>query len=66
MRLPARSKFWTLRPEIGDNDILFLKIEDREYHISKEYDNLVIDFTKNGKISGVQIFDMSELIKWVF
>ena len=44
-------------------DILLIKIKDREYDISKQYGDLVIDFDKHDKVSAIQIFGIKELLK---
>ena len=45
------------------NDILFFKIKDRGYHKSIEFEDIVLDIDKEGFITGIQIFDASEVFK---
>jgi len=45
------------------NDILFFKVEDREYDFSLEFQNMVIDIDKEKFIVGIQIFDASEFLR---
>ena len=44
------------------NDILFFKIENREYNRSLEFENMVIDVDKEDFIVGLQIFDASDFL----
>ena len=44
------------------NDILFFKVEDREYDFSLEFQNMVIDVDKEQFITGIQIFDASNFL----
>ena len=44
------------------NDILFFKVEDREYDFSLEFQNMVIDIDKERFIVGIQIFDASNFL----
>ena len=41
------------------NDILFFKVENREYGKSIEFENMVIDLDNEEYITGIQIFDAS-------
>ncbi len=41
------------------NDILFFKVDNRDYDRSLEFDNMVIDIDKEEFIVGLQIFDAS-------
>jgi uncharacterized protein YuzE len=43
------------------NDILLFKIRDRDYAISIDFDNLIVDVDTKGFITGMRIFDASEL-----
>ena len=45
------------------NDILLFKIKNREYAMSIEFENLVVDIDKEGFITGLRIFDASQLFK---
>ena len=45
------------------NDILLFKIRDREYTMSIEFENLIIDIDKEGFITGLRIFDASQIFK---
>ena len=45
------------------NDILFFKVKDREYDISLEFQNMVVDIDKEKFITGIQIFDASAFLK---
>lgn len=45
------------------NDILFFKVEDREYDFSLEFQNMVVDIDKEKFIVGIQIFDASEFLR---
>ena len=45
------------------NDTLFFKIKDREYAKSVDFEDLVLDVDKDGFITGIQIFDVSKLLK---
>ena len=45
------------------NDILLFKIKNREYNMSIEFENLVVDIDKEGFITGLRIFDASQLFK---
>jgi uncharacterized protein YuzE len=44
------------------NDILFLKIKDREYDFSIEFQNMVIDIDKKKFVVGIQIFEASKFL----
>ena len=44
------------------NDILFFKVKNREYDLSLEFQNMVIDIDKEKFIVGIQIFDASEFL----
>ena len=44
------------------NDILFFKIENREYDRSIELNNLVVDIDNEDYIVGLQIFDASNYL----
>jgi len=43
------------------NDILLFKIKNRNYAMSIEFENLVVDIDKEGFITGLRIFDASQL-----
>ena len=45
------------------NDILLLKIKDRDYKKSIELDNLVVDFDSENFIYGLRIFDASKILE---
>ncbi|MEK6932170.1 MAG: DUF2283 domain-containing protein [Nanoarchaeota archaeon] len=45
------------------NDILFFKVEEREYDYSLEFKNIVIDIDKEQFIVGIQIFDASKFLQ---
>jgi len=45
------------------NDILLLKIKDRDYKKSIELDNLVVDFDSEDFIYGMRIFDASKVLE---
>lgn len=45
------------------NDILFFKVNDREYEKSIELDGMVVDIDKEDFIVGLQIFDASKFLK---
>lgn len=44
------------------NDILFFKIQDREYSFSIEFQNMAIDVDDEMFIVGIQIFDASQFL----
>lgn len=44
------------------NDILFFKVQNREYDFSLEFQNMAIDIDKEKFIVGIQIFDASEFL----
>ena len=59
------------------NDVLFFKLENREYDFSIEFQNMVIDVDEEKFIVGIQIFeaskflimsklDLREIPKWKF
>ena len=45
------------------NDVLFFKIENREYKFSVEFQNMVIDIDEENFIVGIQIFGASKFLK---
>ena len=45
------------------NDILLFKIKNRDYAMSIEFENLIVDIDKEGFITGLRIFDASQLFK---
>ena len=45
------------------NDVLLFKIMDRECAISIDFDNLIVDIDKEGFITGLRIFDASQVFK---
>ena len=45
------------------NDILLFKIKDRDYAMSIEFENLIVDIDKKGYITGLRIFDASQVFK---
>ena len=45
------------------NDILLFKIKDRDYTMSIEFENLIVDIDKKGYITGLRIFDASQVFK---
>ncbi|MBI3032224.1 DUF2283 domain-containing protein [Candidatus Woesearchaeota archaeon] len=46
-----------------ENDILTFKIKDRNYSLSEEFNNLVMDIDTEGFITGLRIFDASKVFK---
>ena len=44
------------------NDILFFKVDKREYSFSLEFQNMVIDVDEEDFIVGIQIFNASEFL----
>lgn len=46
-----------------DNDLLLFKIKEREYEKSIEFGNLIVDIDKEGFITGLRIFDASQVFK---
>ena len=44
------------------NDILFFKVQDREYSFSIEFQNMIIDVDEEMFIVGIQIFDASQFL----
>ena len=44
------------------NDILFFKVENREYDFSLEFENMVIDIDKEQFITGIQLFGASRFL----
>tara|TARA_Y100000034_G_scaffold128336_1_gene182711 strand:- start:390 stop:782 length:393 start_codon:yes stop_codon:yes gene_type:complete len=60
-----------------NNDILMLKIKDRDYKISAEFQNFVADVDTEGFVTGIRVFDASKvfgvdkytlknIVKWRF
>ena len=45
------------------NDILLFKIIDRNYAMSIEFDNFVVDIDEKGFITGLRIFDATQIFK---
>lgn len=45
------------------NDILLFKIKNRDYAMSIEFENLVVDIDKEGFITGLRVFDASQIFK---
>ena len=45
------------------NDVLFFKIEDREYDFSLEFQNMVIDVDEEEFNTGIQIFEASKFLE---
>lgn len=45
------------------NDILLFKIKDRDYAMSIEFENLIVDIDKEGFITGLRIFDASQVFR---
>lgn len=44
-------------------DAMFIKFQEGEYEFSKEVgDGIVIDFSKDGKVLGIEILDASEKV----
>ena|SRR3989344_8597173 len=43
------------------NDILFFKVKEREYDLSIELEDVVLDVDKEGYITGIQIFGASQM-----
>ncbi len=46
-----------------EHDILFIRWSDKEYEVSEEVENLVLDKAKDGTIIGVEIFEISKFMK---
>ncbi len=44
------------------NDILMVRIKDREYKLSIEFQNFVADIDEEGFVTGVRIFDASQVL----
>ncbi len=44
------------------HDVLMFKIKERFYDRSEEFDRVVVDIDEEGFITGLQIFDASELL----
>jgi len=44
-------------------DILFFKIRNRDYKMSLDFDNIVIDVDKEGFITGLRVFDASKVFR---
>jgi len=44
------------------NDILFFKVDNREYSYSLEFQNMVIDIDEEDFIVGIQIFEASSFL----
>lgn len=45
------------------NDILLFKVKNRDYSKSIEFDNLVADIDKEGFITGLRVFDASQIFE---
>jgi len=45
-----------------ENDILFLRWSDKEYEVSEEIENIVLDKSKDGEIIGIEIFNLKKMI----
>ncbi len=45
------------------NDILFFKIKEREYLKSLDFDEFILDIDQEGFVTGIQIFDASDVFK---
>ncbi len=45
------------------NDIMLFKIKNRDYAMSIEFENLIVDIDTQGFITGLRIFDASQLFK---
>jgi len=45
------------------NDILLFKIKNREYAKSIEFENIIVDIDKEGFITGLRIFDASQVFR---
>lgn len=45
------------------NDILFFKVEEREYDYSLEFQNIVVDIDKEQFVVGIQVFDASKFLQ---
>lgn len=44
------------------NDVLFFKVDNREYNFSIEFQNMVIDIDEENFIVGIQIFEASKFL----
>ncbi len=42
------------------NDMLLFKVKDRDYGKSVDFDNIVVDFDKEGYITGLRVIDASK------
>jgi len=45
------------------HDIIFFKVKDRGYQKSIEFEDIILDIDKDGFVTGIQIFDASNLFK---
>ncbi len=45
------------------NDILLFKIKNRDYAMSIEFESLIVDIDTKGYITGLRIFDASQVFK---
>ena len=45
------------------HDIILFKVKDREYSKSVEFEDIVLDIDKEGFITGIQIFNASNMFK---
>ena len=45
------------------NDILFFKVKNREYNYSLEFGNIVVDVDSDNFVTGIQLFDASDLLR---
>lgn len=45
------------------NDILLFKIKDRNYLKSMDFGNIIVDIDEEGFVTGLRIFDASEMFK---
>lgn len=46
-----------------EHDILLFKIRNRNYAMSIEFDNFIVDIDEEGFITGLRIFDASQVFK---
>ena len=46
----------------NENDIVMFKIKNKEYSHSNEYEEIIVDLDKNRLVSGIRIFDASEIL----
>ena len=64
MSLKARKHLDAMGDGITDydysNDILFFKIKEREYDVSLEFGDMIVDFDTGGFVIGIQVMEASK------